>query len=502
MTTHTQIYEALSNYFEKKDFVGLIEYCSSKIEFDNSNYLYFGARGKAYSNLEKYENAIIDLTRALELHANYAIGFYNRGVCYYKTGQYELAIKDLEHAKSLQDGFDIINFYLGASYSILEQNEKAIEFLSTHLADYDDEEALRFRAESYKSNGQDKEANQDFAQLLLIESRNLEAIEKINKISKPAAPVSSVANKSFEFNDIGFSFLNDIKCTGIYILEFENKEYYIGQAKKIATRVRQHYKKYHDIVNVYIKPVNEELLTAEENATICLFEQNNLRIRNLKQIEFLNIFDAHKQERWVSDINFNIVTGSKFDNAVVREKFSARYLELKNKPYFDKLVALLSKYVKRAIPDYCASEYNYWNITCLPNHLKKENCISRININTVPVLSVFEVENNSLSFMLFASKLYLLRKLREIGHLRNLFENFPDLAISLSENFEDRTEGDEIILLITQDDFQSTLDNNLLLSSMRLFNLRMMNKIGKEEYYRRTANHCLDLSDLVISKII
>src|SRR5690554_1884478 len=120
MSDKTQIKDILVNYFNKKDFVGMINYCNSKIKLDESNYLLFGARGSAFIEMEEFENAIIDISRALELNPNYAIGLKNRGVCYYLTAKYDLAIKDLESAKLLNNELDNIDFYLGACNYFIE----------------------------------------------------------------------------------------------------------------------------------------------------------------------------------------------------------------------------------------------------------------------------------------------------------------------------------------------------------------------------------------------
>jgi len=456
MIDNIQNMTILTNYYDKKDFIGLIDYCNSKIELDNSNYLFLGARGKAFFELEEYDKAILDITKALELHPNYAIGLYNRGICYYETDKYELAIIDLEKAKSINPELFSINFYLGGSYSCIENYEKGIELFSNHLLNYQDEVALKWRADLYNLTNEFEKANRDFVQLLLIETANIEKIEKINEIKKTDITIKGIDNKPFVINEIGFAKLKDEESSGIYILKFKNNEYYIGQAKKIQIRIRQHRKKYNDIETIYFKPVVDSLLLFEENNTIKIFETNNLRIRNLKQLEFLNIFNESNQHKWISDLNYNTLTGSKFDNVVVREKFKDRFLILKEKPYFEDLVQLLSKYLKSAIPNYLASEFNYWTITCLPNYLKEANCISRININAVPILSVFEESDKSLTFMVYASKLPYLRLLNQNGS-DSLLDQIPTLRLDLRDAFEEKTEGDEISLLINQDYFKSAL---------------------------------------------
>ena len=173
----------LQNYYNQKDLAGLIDYCNSKIESGDINFVYFGAKGKANIELENYDKAIIDLTKALELNTDYAIGLYNRGICYYMAHKIELAIQDLEKAKSYNAEFDSIDYYLGGSYCFLENFEKRIDHFSRHLLKYKDLGALQCRAELYYLTKQFKKANKDIKRLILHELKNIRSLEKINKIS-------------------------------------------------------------------------------------------------------------------------------------------------------------------------------------------------------------------------------------------------------------------------------------------------------------------------------
>ena len=493
----------LQNYYNQKDFAGLIDYCNSKIESGDINFVYFGAKGKANIELENYDKAIIDLTKALELNTDYAIGLYNRGICYYMAHKIELAIQDLEKAKSYNAEFDSIDYYLGGSYCFLENFEKRIDHFSRHLLKYKDLGALQCRAELYYLTKQFKKANKDIKRLILHELKNIRSLEKINKISNfpeiPSEP--EISTESFSISDLGFSIIyNDNDC-GIYILEFTNNEYYIGQTKKIQHRINQHFSKYHDIESVYFKPVSADSLLSEENITISIFEKNKLRIRNLKQLKFKNIFTESDQIHWLNNLHFNTLTGIKFNNDKVRERFRERFLILKEKPYFEELIMALSKYMTLCIPNYIASEFNYWNITCLPNYLEEDNCVVRINVNAIPVLSVFESSESTLRFIIFSSRLPFVRYLKQQRTLTALFYHIPHLEIDLEKYFEEKTEGDVIRLVVDLSDFQSALNNELILSSIRLFNLRMMNNTGKELKFRRKTYHCLDLADLIINRL-
>ncbi len=491
-------HSTLLKHFENKNFEEAIVLCNTKIELDKTNHLYWGARGATHFQLEQDDEAIFDLTQAVGLNPDYAMGFYNRGRCYYVIGKFELAIDDFEKSISIDKALIDNYFYLGLCYSEIENYDKALECYSSNLLENSgDKSVLELRAELYYHANQNKKASRDIAVLLSADIDSIADIEKLNKARSSDLLDNYTLNKPLAFSEIGFEKLQDEKCSGVYILEFSNNEYYIGQAKNIKTRIKQHNKNYSDISTIYFKPVDVESLLSEESKTISIFETNSLRIRNLKQINFANIFNHACQQRWIDDTNYNKLSGQKFDNTVVRGSFSDRFLLFKEKPYYEELIQLLATYFQSAIPNYLASEYNYWTITCLPNHLKKENCISRININSVPVLSIFEQKDKSLSFMLYASKLPYLKYLKKNG-VDSFVKQISSFKFALRDAFTEKTEGDEIAIFLNQEEFKEAFNNLLVLASIRLFNLRMMNNVGKEIKHIRKPTHCLDLVDTIV----
>ena len=220
----------------------------------------------------------------------------------------------------------------------------------------------------------------------------------------------------------------------------------------------------------------------------------------LSEINFANIFDQASQHRWINDLQYNKVSAQRFDNATVRESFNDGFLLLKQKPYYEELIQLLAIYFETAIPNYLGSEYNYWKINCLPIYHREENCVIRIDINGIPVLSIAEEEGNSLSFEILGSKLPYLNYLMQNGV--DLFVNeVSAYKCEVNELFSNKTEGDIIRFFINKEAFKDALDNPLLLSSMRLFNLRMLNNVGNQVTYIRKPYHCLDLADAIINSL-
>jgi tetratricopeptide (TPR) repeat protein len=432
----------LETYYQNEDFEGLIKYATIHIDIDATNYLLFGARGKAYIELYDFEKAIIDISKALKLNPDYALGYYNRGIVYYKSGDYELALQDLEKAKALENCPDDIDFFVAITYYCLEKYETAIQYFSQYLENYEDVNALVCRADCYYETNQFEKAQQDITEILLLNIPEIQEIECINN-TPDRKKINPSVTENQSFGDLGFSILYNDNCYGIYILEFTNNEFYIGQTKSMKKRLTQHHKKYDDIVAVYFKTVRKEDLFDEEYRIISIFEQQKIRIRNLIQIEFLNHFDENQQVKWKNDLTFNLVNGNRFYNKTVQNNYVSRFLVFQKKVFYNDFIRLLSQYFIAAMPNYIASEFNYWNITCLPKHLQKEKCVSRININGVPVLSIYEGDDGELNFMLFLSKLPLLKYLNVNDTLPNWFITIPSLKFDFLNTFEDKTNGDE-----------------------------------------------------------
>ena len=129
--------------------------------------------------------------------------------------------------------------------------------------------------------------------------------------------------------------------------------------------------------------------------------------------------------RWLADSAYNHVSGGRLRNEGVREKYQARFEQLQKKPYYPFLIRFLAAYVTKTIPNYVASEYTYWSISCLPKYLLSSKCVTRININEVPVLSIFEGEAGNLQVALYASQLPFLSALTEKSELQTIFSGLP-----------------------------------------------------------------------------
>ncbi|ELV06305.1 tetratricopeptide repeat protein, partial [Brachyspira hampsonii] len=88
----------LEKYHNNKNYCfQIIENYTKVIELSNNNYTLFEAyfnRGANYNFIEKYNKAIEDFNKAIEINPNYCVTYYNRGISYFKLGYYEKSVED------------------------------------------------------------------------------------------------------------------------------------------------------------------------------------------------------------------------------------------------------------------------------------------------------------------------------------------------------------------------------------------------------------------------
>ena len=110
-TNHKMYQQILNELYKKGSFDEMISFCNDEFEKGKSSYLLYGARGKAFYELKKYEFATSDLSKAIELSPTYAIGFFNRSQCYIDLEKYDLAILDIEKLIQLTPKDIFMNFW-------------------------------------------------------------------------------------------------------------------------------------------------------------------------------------------------------------------------------------------------------------------------------------------------------------------------------------------------------------------------------------------------------
>ena len=93
-----------------------------------------GTRGDTYRLMGKYEEALVDLNRAIALDKKYAWAIAQRGETYRLMGRYEEALVDLNRAIALDGKFDWAIASLGVTYRLMGRYEEALVDLNRAIA--------------------------------------------------------------------------------------------------------------------------------------------------------------------------------------------------------------------------------------------------------------------------------------------------------------------------------------------------------------------------------
>ena len=122
----------------------------------HSFYIAYNNRGNVYSNLDKYQKALADYNKAIEMYPERVLAYNNRGNAYSELEKYQEAIADFDKAIELKPASDLHN-NRGNVYSKIEENEnaiadynKAIELDPYYASAYNNRGNVYLRLEKYQ----------------------------------------------------------------------------------------------------------------------------------------------------------------------------------------------------------------------------------------------------------------------------------------------------------------------------------------------------------------
>jgi len=139
--------------YEAQDYEGALSRLSDALEESVwaedlvAQVVVFFYRGNAYADLNRYEEAVADYDRVIQINQQHAEVYNNRGIVYADLGQYEQTIADYDRAIQINPQFAEAYNNRGIAYRNLGQSEQAI-------ADYD--HAIQINpqfAEAYSNRG-------------------------------------------------------------------------------------------------------------------------------------------------------------------------------------------------------------------------------------------------------------------------------------------------------------------------------------------------------------
>jgi Tfp pilus assembly protein PilF len=112
------------------------------------------SRGLQYEASDKYDRAIADFTKAIELNPQDPMAYDHRGDAYYRVHDYTRAIADFTKVIEINPGYANVYFNLGISYKASGAVDLAIRYLSFAIdVNHRDADAYRMRAKIYQARG-------------------------------------------------------------------------------------------------------------------------------------------------------------------------------------------------------------------------------------------------------------------------------------------------------------------------------------------------------------
>jgi tetratricopeptide (TPR) repeat protein len=83
-------------------------------------------KGALHAIKEREDEAIIEYSKAIEIHPGFAMAYRTRGLSYIKTRRIDLAIADLTKAIEISPGLASAYFFRGVSWEMKNDMDKAI----------------------------------------------------------------------------------------------------------------------------------------------------------------------------------------------------------------------------------------------------------------------------------------------------------------------------------------------------------------------------------------
>lgn len=117
----------------KGNFQGAIKKFTKAVELNPENLEARFHLGVAHIDAKEYDQALVELGYVISIDPEYELAFYNRAVAYSEMEKFELALRDLDRAIDLvQDGKNYILRRM--VHSLLNEHDKALEDANSILA--------------------------------------------------------------------------------------------------------------------------------------------------------------------------------------------------------------------------------------------------------------------------------------------------------------------------------------------------------------------------------
>lgn len=170
------------------------------IEIDPKYHVAWTNRGYIYFSIGQFEKAIDDFSKALALDPKYLEAYSNRSAAYFSIGQYDKALADINKAIGLNPEFFKAYSNRGAIYASLNQSDKALaDYFRAIELNPEFADAYSNRGNLYTDLNQWDKAITDYTQAITINPNFANAFfnrgkayEELKQVEKAIADYSNV----------------------------------------------------------------------------------------------------------------------------------------------------------------------------------------------------------------------------------------------------------------------------------------------------------------------
>lgn len=157
------------------------------------------------------------------------------------------------------------------------------------------------------------------------------------------------------------------KRCGIYVLHCSGSEYCAGKAIDVTRRYTQHRANHPDIEWISFREVRKDAHRVEEPKVIGTLEAAGFLLRNIDYTSFPTVatdldtvISMDEQERWLSDLTYGDLGGSRATSPDLSRKYLKKYQKLAGMPHSDEIIDVMRKYVRVGIPAPLRTELSFW----------------------------------------------------------------------------------------------------------------------------------------------
>lgn len=275
---------------------------------------------------------------------------------------------------------------------------------------------------------------------------------------------------------------------GIYVLDFDDGEQYVGQSNDVVTRFASHRRRWADISQLHWHTCARTTLDEVEQGVIAGKLRAGVMLRNIKYARgplgvspLDTVVTPDDQLAWIN--------GDEPFKGTDTERQIDRALQLKKRPSYEKLqkdrrmfaitVLALNAFVNFTIPRPAATERKFWVLSAMPttNRSKGHHRLATLSINKVEVFWLFSTEHESEKVFwgqMQLSKSLLTERLGTTDFASAIGVD-PD-SVHFEEADYETSGGDGLVVRFFDLSWFELLQNEAVVEAARSFNLMLLRK--------------------------